>query len=130
MGMAEATKATGEQWGRLGRMVRARREELKLSQAEVQEAGGPSDVIQSRIENNDGTKPRPRGSTLRMLDAALRWEPGSAIDILTGGSPTPIGTAGSIRDASDMELLAEVQRRMGGGSFPHRDAYDPKESPL
>ncbi|EIU49140.1 bacteriophage protein [Mycobacteroides abscessus 6G-0728-R] len=65
-----------------------------------------------------------------MLDAALRWEPGSAIDILTGGSPTPIGTAGSIRDASDMELLAEVQRRMGGGSFPHRDAYDPKGPPL
>lgn len=31
---------------------------------------------------------------------------------------------------TDDELLAELQRRMGGGSFPHRDAYDPKGPPL
>lgn len=31
---------------------------------------------------------------------------------------------------TDAELLAEVQRRMGPGSFPHRDSYDPKAPPL
>ncbi|MBL3752321.1 helix-turn-helix domain-containing protein [Mycobacteroides abscessus] len=30
---------------------------------------------------------------------------------------------------TDAELIAEVQRRMGPGSLPHKDSYDPRESP-
>ncbi|ASZ74421.1 transcriptional repressor [Mycobacterium phage Wachhund] len=99
-------------WERLGKIVRARREYLKLSQAEVQEAGGPSDVVQSRIENNDASKPRPRGSTLRMLDAPLQWEPGSTIATLSGGDPVPIGTNTSVKQISDADLVAEITRRL------------------
>ncbi|WNM65615.1 immunity repressor [Mycobacterium phage Rialto] len=99
-------------WERLGKIVRARREYLKLSQAEVQEAGGPSDVVQSRIENNDASKPRPRGSTLRMLDAPLQWEPGSTIETLSGGDPVPIGTNTSVKKISDADLVAEITRRL------------------
>lgn len=99
-----------EQWERLGRVVAARRSDLKLSQDAVRSLGGPSDVVQSRIENNE--QPRPRGDTLYKIDAALQWQPGSAVAVLHGGDPIPLTAARTIQDATDDELIEEVRRRM------------------
>ncbi|MEZ0366765.1 hypothetical protein ACAG26_24130 [Mycobacterium sp. pUA109] len=106
-------------WQRLGQIVRLRRVELHLSQKAVQDLGGPSDVVQSRIENDDASAPRPRGSTLNKLDGPLQWEPGSAIAVLNGGEPTAIrppdrGPDGGValRDASNDDLIDELRRRL------------------
>jgi hypothetical protein len=70
---------------RLGRLVRTRRKELKLTQAEIQEADGPSPATQRLIEK--GEHGELRKSTIEPLERALRWEPGSIEAVLAGGSP-------------------------------------------
>lgn len=101
-----------EQWARLAEAVAKRRAWLKLSQDNVRALGGPSDVVQSRIENNE--EPRPRGDTLHKLDGPLQWVPGSAVAVLAGGDPIPVGAARTVRDASTDELLDEIRRRIEG----------------
>ncbi|AII05597.1 helix-turn-helix domain-containing protein [Rhodococcus opacus] len=73
---------------RFGQFVHRRRRLLNLTQDEVTAAGGPSDAAQTRAEN--GTGPDPSIETLRKLDVALRWAPGSAARTLDGGHPTPL----------------------------------------
>jgi transcriptional regulator with XRE-family HTH domain len=73
---------------RFGQFVYKRRRLLNLTQDQVTAAGGPSDAAQTRAEN--GTGPDPSIETLRKLDVALRWAPGSAARTLEGGSPTPL----------------------------------------
>jgi hypothetical protein len=73
-------------WEALAKAVRARRADLGLSQGGVAAAGGPSDFVISRVENNE--EPRPRLDTLRKLDRGLRWEPGTSEAFLDGG-PVP-----------------------------------------
>jgi hypothetical protein len=70
--------------------------ELGMTQTDVAEAGGPSaarlrqiDAIADRDAQVIGFQP----GTLRKLDAALRWEQGSARDVLAGGSPRPLPAA-------------------------------------
>ncbi|NLU83296.1 helix-turn-helix domain-containing protein [Rhodococcus sp. HNM0569] len=76
---------------RFGRYVYHRRRMLNLTQDDVTAAGGPSDAAQTRAEN--GTGPTPSTSTLRKLDLALEWEPGSAARTLEGGEPVPLEDA-------------------------------------
>ena len=71
---------------RFGRIVRERRKELDLLQDDVAARGGPSDKRQTKIEN--GRPPVPSVTTLRNIDVALEWEPGSASATLRGGTPT------------------------------------------
>lgn len=78
---------------RFGQYVYKRRRMLNLTQDEVTAAGGPSDAAQTRAEN--GTGPDPSIETLRKLDIALRWVPGSAARTLEGGVPTPLEGEGS-----------------------------------
>lgn len=73
---------------RFGQIVRARREELGLTQDDVAAAGGPADTTQTRVENADGDEPRL--STRNKFDKPLRWAPGSAARVWTGGDPTPL----------------------------------------
>lgn len=74
-------------WGALAKAVRGRRGELGLSQGAVAAAGGPSDLVISRIENNE--EPRPRLDTLTKLDRGLRWDSGTSEAVL-GGGPMPV----------------------------------------
>jgi len=74
-------------WDALATAVRARRTELGLSQAAVQAAGGPSEIVLSRIESN--TQPRPRADTLHKLDIALAWRRGTSLAITSGASGPP-----------------------------------------
>lgn len=75
---------------RFGRMVKARRDVLGLTQEEVSTLGGPSDTTFTKIENLEW---RPgRAATLKKLDAGLKWEAGSSARILyEGGDPAEIG---------------------------------------
>lgn len=73
---------------RLGRLVRERRKELKLTQADVQEAGGPSTATLRLIEGGKHTD--FRSSTSGPLDKVLQWQPGSIDHVLAGGEPTPL----------------------------------------
>ncbi|WP_025088820.1 helix-turn-helix domain-containing protein [Mycobacteroides abscessus] len=75
-----------EDWAALARAVRTRRAELGLTQVAVGQAGGPSDIVVGRVENNE--EPRPRPDTLRKLDKGLGWEPGTSLAILAGGEST------------------------------------------
>lgn len=74
---------------RLRDAVLARRNELELSQLDIWQAGGPSNTKQTEIENARTTN--LTRTTARKLDAALRWEEGSAKRVWEGrGEPTPV----------------------------------------
>lgn len=88
---------------RFGQFVYKRRRLLNLTQDEVTAAGGPSDAAQTRAEN--GTGPDPSIETLRKLDVALRWVPGSAARTLEGGVPNPLEQVGE-------EQVGEQPRRV------------------
>lgn len=75
--------------GEFGVMVKARRDQLGLTQEQVSAKGGPSDTTMTKIENGDG-KP-PADLTLRKLDRALSWAPGTARSLLHGEFPLPDG---------------------------------------
>lgn len=62
--------------------VAKRRKELKLSQADVAEAGGPSDTTQSKIELQKAAK--IGAVTLARYDTAFGWPSGTAYRILHG----------------------------------------------
>src|SRR5215469_6447033 len=79
--------ALANDWANLARLVRERREQLGLTQADVEVAGGPSHAVVRRIENEQAEKYQPK--TLRALEAALRLRPGSVRAALEGGRFTP-----------------------------------------
>lgn len=104
-------------WARLATAVGDRRRQLALSQTAVRDAGGPSDVVVGRIEQNDHRAGYPRQDTIHKLDAGLQWAPGSAIAILNGGEPTPLDrTPESVGDALTEDLLLELLGRIVPGT--------------
>jgi hypothetical protein len=74
-----------QNWSHLGRLVRERRTELGLTQAEVQSAGGPSPATLYLIETGRHGSYRPQ--VLRRLERALGWRAGSVRAVLAGGQP-------------------------------------------
>lgn len=74
---------------RLAEAVKARRDELDLTQLDVWQGGGPSNTTLTKIENAEAaTLSR---TTARKLDFALKWEPGSAKRIFDqAGEPLAI----------------------------------------
>lgn len=81
---------TAPQWEELGRKVRDRRLGRGWSQAEVAARGGPSDTLQTAIENGTWTPARSVQATLIKIDTGMQWVAGSASTVLAGGEPTPI----------------------------------------
>lgn len=74
---------------RFGRVVKARREQLNLSQAELAGLiGRPAGTV-AQIEQGR-RKTGPSGRTLVALDAALRWSSGSARETMLGGEPVEL----------------------------------------
>ena len=71
---------------RLGRLVRERLDELGLSRRQAALTGGPTEPTLLKIERGQGK--RLGTDTLRKLDVALKWEPGSAavrVDAIPAG---------------------------------------------
>lgn len=69
--------------------VKARRRELRLTQQQLAERGGPSAKTVFAIEGNESAALRP--STLARLDRALDWKSGTAAGILTSVSLDELG---------------------------------------
>ncbi|MGW4126275.1 helix-turn-helix domain-containing protein [Nocardia sp. NPDC004711] len=89
---------------RLGTYIQARRHELGMSQIDLWKAGGPSNSTLTALESGSATSIST--NTLRKLDHALGWEPGSGAKILAGGEPepsqaSPPPTAEPVPDAAD-----------------------------
>lgn len=110
---------------RLGQLLRQRRKDLKLTQAAIQEAGGPSTATLRVIEGGKHTE--LRAGTAQPLERILKWQPGSIAAILKGGQPTEITPApapsrhwldgvptGDIIEQIRV-LFAEVRRRVPTG---------------
>jgi transcriptional regulator with XRE-family HTH domain len=70
---------------RLGEAIRARRAQLGMTQQEVAQGGGPSDVTLSAIEQ--GTPRTYHQRTKMALERALRWRSGAVESILAGEDP-------------------------------------------
>ncbi|AXQ62875.1 immunity repressor [Gordonia phage Angelique] len=77
-----------ENWERLGAYVRRRRTELRMTQNDVQDAGGPSAAKVREIENSRTTTLST--SKRRDLERALQWSPESVDKILAGLEPGPV----------------------------------------
>lgn len=104
----------------LAKHVQQRREELDLTQLDLRALGGPSNSTLTQIEA--ARPPTPSRATLHKLDKGLRWEPGSARQVLSGGEPAPLNeTAASdpvysavyqsgLTRARQHELLALYER--------------------
>ncbi|TSD99365.1 helix-turn-helix domain-containing protein [Skermania sp. ID1734] len=92
-------------------IVRARRARLGMTHDDVRAAGGPSDRLMTKIEHGQGPEPSP--STLRKIDCALRWQPGSAAAVLGGEDPRPLEDARPTRADIDRHdrLLSALERR-------------------
>jgi transcriptional regulator with XRE-family HTH domain len=73
-------------WSHLGQLVRERRTELGLTQAEIHSAGGPSAATLYLIETGRRGSYRPQ--VLRRLERALGWRAGSVRRALAGDQPT------------------------------------------
>lgn len=71
--------------GRLASEVLTRRAALGLTQREAAELAGVNEFTWANIEKGR----RPRATTLSGIDKALRWKPGSAHSVLSGGDPAP-----------------------------------------
>lgn len=106
----------GDDWRRLGEHVVRRREELGLTQPDVQAAGGPSTATMRNIER--ATNTTYRGGILRSLERALQWRTGSVETVLAGGDPIPAG--GGATDDPGFDALITWLNRVA--SNPNREA--------
>ncbi len=113
---------------RLGRLVRARREHLGLTQEQTARKGGSNLTTLGHIER--AVDERISTKTRQRLEAALQWEPGTIDAVLAKRLPKaterrlvvgPSGVAigGAAEDErellarlSDAALLEELARRM------------------
>lgn len=75
-----------DEYLRLGRLIRERRDRLGLTQADLASRGGPSTTTMSKVEYGK-LIPIPR-QTRAKIETALNWAPGSVIDVVEGGEPT------------------------------------------
>lgn len=109
---------------RLGRYVLARREDLGLSQEDIAAAGGPSTTTLSKLELGKSKEPIAR--TLRLLDKALFWEPGSAENVLRGGEPEATSDSPIHNTQPAIRIMAPKREsiRISGGIF---DELSPEE---
>lgn len=103
---------TGDsRWKTLGKALRARREQLGLSQHELTARGGPSAATVRYAENGQGGP--YRSLTIVAFERALEWEPGSFLRILNGGeaqdTPTPENVLPLVA-AAGIDLTAVLER--------------------
>lgn len=83
-----AAKATKRNPVRAGQMLRERREELGLTQADVVAQGGPSAMTLRSIEN--GVSAEPRTYTIAALERVLGLPRGTYEKVATGGVLPPL----------------------------------------
>ncbi|MBF6194056.1 helix-turn-helix transcriptional regulator [Nocardia implantans] len=75
----------------LATRVRARRREMKWTQADVAGNGGPPAKVISEIERS--RNPRPDADVLDRLDTGLEWPPGTSATILRAERASELAAA-------------------------------------
>lgn len=101
------SEAVTQQWQRLAIEVQARRRELRFyTQDDLAEAAGVSRRTIGTLERGG----KVSSPTLRAVEIALRWTPGSADDVLRGGRPTPIEQSTATPPPPD--LRDDVERQI------------------
>lgn len=90
-----------------GAALKARRDELGLTQGEVAEAAQIESTSVSRYERGKGGEPTAR--KLRALDTALRWPPGTTARLLRG--EPPIETEPGSDPGEDQAVMIAAQFR-------------------
>lgn len=101
-----------DRWQRLGEYVTRRRNELGMTQGQVQAAGGPSVATMRLIEG--AMQQSYQGRILGGLEQALRWSPGSVANILNGGEPMFAPASSAVHGASHQEMLADAEAELRG----------------
>jgi transcriptional regulator with XRE-family HTH domain len=96
-------------WERLARYVVERRDQLGLTQEEVAVSGGPSTATLRLIEKS--AQDAYRAKSLRQLEDALRWAPGSVRAVLDGGEPRERDGSGS--GVSSLDRLDRLEAELG-----------------
>lgn len=99
-------------WPRLSTAIRARREELGLTQPELASAAG---ISVSTVQILESGRTRARiPTTMASIEEALQWTPGSAADVLGGGRPTPAPQTTTSHPAVEgMPLRVQHELRRG-----------------
>lgn len=105
----------GEAWAHLGSAIEKRIIELNLTQAEVQQRGGPSPAKVREIVNGRSSTLSP--SKRRDLERALDWKHGSIDITLAGGEPQPMATNRDGKSLNDMVRSKEAANSI----FQNRD---------
>ncbi|MGC4925627.1 helix-turn-helix domain-containing protein [Streptomyces sp. DT117] len=117
-------------WVRLGHAIEAARDAKGMTQVALAEA---ADVSESTVQNLESGKARVRQPpSVKKVEAALGWAPGSADAVLAGGEPTPttpelpLGTSAAgdqpglplriIQELSDGPLLDTTVLPLSGDS--------------
>jgi transcriptional regulator with XRE-family HTH domain len=83
-----------QDWSHLAQLIKDRRLELGLTQAQVHSAGGPAPATLYLLENGGRTSFSPQ--ILRRLERVLGWRVGSIRRVLAGGRPALSGEDASI----------------------------------
>jgi hypothetical protein len=96
------------QWERLGKAVLERRTSKGWTQQEVWEQGGPSDSLQTDIEQLRWQPTRNPRETLKKIDNGLDWVPGSADRVTKGGDPIEI-------EPFDVSAVASAEGTLSAG---------------
>lgn len=102
--------------------ARARRDQLGLTQSQLEAAQGPTLGTIRNIEQ--GNRPDYTSRSLAAIDRGLGWQPGSASELLHHGTPpVVVGPATPDRSTEDeralrigrlvMRLAAELHREFG-----------------
>lgn len=99
--MGDVTAPDERHWQQLATYVTQRRTQLRLTQAQVQAAGGPSAATVRLIESAGQTSYRP--AVLAALESALRWPEGTIERILNGGEPIASPPRHAPPDREDLE---------------------------
>lgn len=120
---------------RLGEAVKARRNELGVSQLEVSHSGGPANSTLTSIENGNQTALNYK--TLRKLDVGLRWPREHALSILTGKRLDHLvtGSDGLENIPTDAlvsvvsAFIAELRKRASGSELWPAEFVDGDDAP-
>lgn len=110
---------------RLGRLVRARRKELKLTQADVQKAGGPSTATLRLIEGGKHTDFRT--STSGPLETVLQWQLGSVDRVLAGDEPIPTPPTHRLAPAEFSRAVELARQIINASPTPHDEHFNRAE---
>ncbi len=106
-------------WAGLGVDLKARRERLRLTRADIHAAGGPSPASVLRIEAGD-VRTTLKTTTKDALEKALRLPPGSIDRRLAGGSLTPDAPSRvEVMESQGERVLMLIMN--GVGELPEED---------